>query len=207
MWRRGVDTVLFNPRWRSAALRAQLGLDTNDALLIYVGRLAHEKNIPVLMKAYEHLRKTWQGPGRLHLALIGDGPLAASLARRRLAGFSLEGIQKGNNLARWYASADLFCFPSCSETFGNVVLEAMASALPVLAYDTSGVNEHFRSPDEGVLLPLESDFASAISKLLMDRMRLREMGRCARERAEGQTWSYIFDALLGEYRNSLETIS
>ncbi|WP_297471455.1 glycosyltransferase family 1 protein [Acidithiobacillus sp.] len=207
MWRRGVDTALFNPCRRSAALRAQLGLDRDDALLIYVGRLAHEKNLPVLVNAYESLRKTWQGPGKLHLALIGDGPLAAGLTRQRLAGFSLEGIQKGEDLARWYASADLFCFPSCSETFGNVVLEAMASALPVLAYDTSGVNEHFRSPDEGALLPLEGDFASAISKLLMDRARLREMGQRARQRAEGQTWTHIIDALLEEYRNSLDSVS
>ncbi|WP_461280007.1 glycosyltransferase [Acidithiobacillus sp.] len=198
---------LFNPCRRSAALRAQLGLDRDDALLIYVGRLAHEKNLPVLVNAYESLRKTWQGPGKLHLALIGDGPLAAGLTRQRLAGFSLEGIQKGEDLARWYASADLFCFPSCSETFGNVVLEAMASALPVLAYDTSGVNEHFRSPDEGALLPLEGDFASAISKLLMDRARLREMGQRARQRAEGQTWTHIIDALLEEYRNSLDSVS
>ncbi|MHB8366987.1 MAG: glycosyltransferase, partial [Acidithiobacillus sp.] len=100
---------LFNPCRRSAALRAQLGLDRDDALLIYVGRLAHEKNLPVLVNAYESLRKTWQGPGKLHLALIGDGPLAAGLTRQRLAGFSLEGIQKGEDLARWYASADLFC--------------------------------------------------------------------------------------------------
>ncbi|WP_291522308.1 glycosyltransferase family 1 protein [Acidithiobacillus sp.] len=207
MWRRGVDTTLYNPRRRSAALRAQLGLDGDDALLIYVGRLAHEKNLSVLVNAYERLRKTWQGPGKLHLALIGDGPLAAGLIRQSLAGFSLEGIQKGEDLARWYASADLFCFPSCSETFGNVVLEAMASALPVLAYDASGVNEHFRSPDEGVLLPLDGDFASAISKLLMDRARLREMGQRARQRAEGQTWTHIIDTLLEEYRNSLDSVS
>jgi glycosyltransferase involved in cell wall biosynthesis len=83
----------------------------------------------------------------------------------------------------------------------------MASALPVLAYDASGVNEHFRSPDEGALLPLEGDFASAIGKLLMDRARLREMGQRARQRAEGQSWTHIFDALLGEYRDSLENIA
>ncbi len=207
MWRRGVDTVRFDPRWRSDTLRAGLGLGQEDGLLLYVGRLAHEKNLPALVVAYGRLREIWRGPGKLHLALIGDGPLAAELSRQNLAGFSLEGVQQGEALARWYASADLFCFPSCSETFGNVVLEAMASGLPVLAYDTPGVNEHFRSADEGVLLPVDGDLAIAMWSLLSNRARLREMGQRARQRAEGETWPRVFDTLLDNYRQSLDGVS
>ncbi|MGC8505012.1 MAG: glycosyltransferase family 4 protein [Acidithiobacillus sp.] len=204
LWRRGVDGSGFHPRFRDERLRAALGLQPDDVLLLNVGRLALEKNIPAVLGAFRALSQRWQGPQRLHLALVGDGPLLAQLRREKTENMTLAGMQVGTDLARWYASADLFCFPSCSETFGNVVLEAMASGLPVLAYDCPGVNEQFRHGEEGVLLPRDGDFAAAMEALCREPDLRRAMGNRARQRAEGCSWEAVFDELLAHYQGVLE---
>ncbi|MHB1530894.1 glycosyltransferase family 4 protein [Acidithiobacillus sp.] len=204
LWRRGVDGSRFHPHFRDERLRAALGLGAGDILLLNVGRLALEKNIPCVVEAFRALSQRWQGPQRLHLALVGDGPLSAQLRREMTENMTLAGMQIGADLARWYASADLFCFPSCSETFGNVVLEAMASGLPVLAYDCPGVNEQFHHGEEGVLLPRDGDFSAAMEALCREPDRRRVMGNRARQRAEGCDWETVFDELLTHYQRVLQ---
>ncbi|MHB0887164.1 glycosyltransferase family 4 protein [Acidithiobacillus sp.] len=204
LWRRGVDGSRFHPHFRDEGLRAALGLRADDILLLNVGRLALEKNIPCVVEAFRALSQRWQGPQRLHLALVGDGPLLAQLRREMTENMTLAGMQTGADLARWYASAELFCFPSCSETFGNVVLEAMASGLPVLAYDCPGVNEQFRHGEEGVLLPRDGDFSAAMEALCRDPDGRRAMGNRARQRADGCDWATVFDELLAHYQRVLQ---
>src|SRR5262249_35530203 len=134
LWSRGVDARAFHPRFRDPALRARLGLGDDGLLLLYVGRLAAEKNLPALLAAFARLRQQAAPPRRerLRLALVGDGPLAGQL---QAPGMVLAGERHGDDLARWYASGDVFAFPSRSETFGNVLLEAQASGLAVVGFD------------------------------------------------------------------------
>ena len=204
LWRRGVDGGQFHPHFRDERLRASLGLRADDILLLNVGRLALEKNIPAVVGAFRALSQRWRGPQRLHLALVGDGPLLVQFRQEKTENMTLAGMQIGMDLARWYASADLFCFPSCSETFGNVVLEAMASGLPVLAYDCPGVNEQFRHGEEGVLLPRDGDFSAAMEALCREPDLRRAMGNRARQRAEGCDWGTVFDELLLHYQVVLQ---
>jgi glycosyltransferase involved in cell wall biosynthesis len=199
IWSRGVDGQAFHPHFRDEALRHRLGLGVNDLLLLYVGRLAAEKNLPALLDAFSRLRQV-ERRRRLRLALVGGGPLADTFRSSRLPDVVLPGIQVGENLARWYASADVFAFPSTSETFGNVVLEALASGLPVVGFDSPGVNERVAHDHNGLLVPMESDFAQALSQVCDDDGLRRRLTGAARRSAESQDWEPIFDRLEKQYR-------
>lgn len=148
--RRAVDTQLFHPRRRDPVLRAELGLGAADPLVLAVGRIAAEKNLELLVEAFARVRA--QAPGA-RLVWVGAGPARAALEARRLPGQQFVGVQQGEALARWYASADLFLYPSLSETFGNVTLEAMASGVPVLAFDYAAAHEHIVDGHNGWLAP------------------------------------------------------
>jgi glycosyltransferase involved in cell wall biosynthesis len=201
MWSRGVDAQAFHPRHRDPALRRSLGLGPDDPLLLYVGRLAPEKNLDALLRAFARLRDQVEPPARdrLRLALVGGGPLESSLRPGQTPGVVLAGMQHGQALSRWYASADLFAFPSLSETFGNVVLEAQASGLPVVAFDCPGVNERVESGWDGLLVPPGGDLTPPLRRLCADRATRAAMGRAACAKAERQDWKPIFDDLERRY--------
>jgi glycosyltransferase involved in cell wall biosynthesis len=201
MWSRGVDAGAFSPVHRDESLRRSLGLGSADPLLLYVGRLAPEKNLPALLQAFERLRGLMprERRDRLRLALVGAGPLAGAIENARQPGVVLAGERRGAELSRWYASADVFAFPSLSETFGNVVLEAQASGLPVVGFDSQGVNEQVTTEVNGLLAPAGADFAPALRRLSEDAAARRRMGAFARARAERQDWKPIFDDLEQRY--------
>jgi glycosyltransferase involved in cell wall biosynthesis len=136
--RRAVDTQLFSPRRRDETLRAQWGLNPQDLAVLYVGRIAPEKNLAVCVAAFREIQQ--QQPNARYI-WIGDGPARTQLAAAN-PDFIFTGIQRGETLARFYASCDLFLFPSITETFGNVTLEAMASGLPTVAFDYGAAREH-----------------------------------------------------------------
>ena len=127
---RGVDASRFHPQHRSAQLRASWGATDQTLVVLHVGRLAAEKNLGALLDSYEKIRQLRPDS---RLVLVGDGPSRADL-ERRCPGAVFAGMRTGHELAEHYASGDLFVFPSTTETFGNVTLEAMASGLPVVAY-------------------------------------------------------------------------
>jgi glycosyltransferase involved in cell wall biosynthesis len=201
IWSRGVDAKLFNPSHRDEALRRSLGLRSDDPLLLYVGRLAPEKNLSALLRAFAQLRTLLPDTTneRLRLALVGAGPQGAELARAAPPGVHLAGEKHGLELSRWYASADLFAFPSLSETFGNVILEAQASGLPVVAYDCPGPNERVTPGEDGLLVPTSSDLTPALRRTCEDRALRERFGRAARKKAEGRDWNPIFDELEQRY--------
>jgi glycosyltransferase involved in cell wall biosynthesis len=203
IWPRGVDNEQFHPRHRSAKLRAELGLGPRDVLLLYVGRLAPEKNLGSLLDAFRRLRN--RGEGRPRLALVGDGPLRSSLEAARVDDVILPGFRLGSELARWYASADLFAFPSLTETFGNVVLEAQASGLPVVGFDSPALRARIDAED-GILVPPGGDLADAMALLCRDVGRRRVFGAAARRKAEGQDWDSIFDRLEQDYYEVVRTL-
>ena len=144
---RGVDTALFNPARRSDTLRAGWGAAPADPVCLVVGRLAREKNLELAFAAFAALRADHP---RARLVCVGDGPLAEALERRHPeAHFS--GMRRGVDLAAHYASADLFLFPSLTETFGNVVSEALASGLPVVAFDHAAAGDLIGNGYNGLL--------------------------------------------------------
>jgi glycosyltransferase involved in cell wall biosynthesis len=199
IWSRGVDARHFHPRYRDPQLRRTLGLGPDDVLLVYVGRLAAEKNLDALLAAFARLRQQLPREKRVRLALVGSGPLAETLAGRPLPDVVLAGERHGEDLARWYASGDVFAFPSCSETFGNVVLEAQASGLPVVGFDTQGVNERVRPGIDGVLVPAGGDLSAALRLLCEDGALRARFAEAARTAAERQDWKPIFDDLEKRY--------
>ncbi|MBS0447025.1 MAG: glycosyltransferase family 1 protein [Proteobacteria bacterium] len=143
---RGVDTARFDPVRRSAALRGRWGVGLAPVLL-YAGRLAAEKNVGLALRAFEAARR--EVPD-LRMVVVGDGPARAALQRAHPDAV-FAGMQRGAALAEHYASADVFVFPSLTDTFGNVVLEALASGLPVVAYAEAAAAEHVRDGISGRL--------------------------------------------------------
>ncbi|MGH8462502.1 MAG: glycosyltransferase family 4 protein, partial [Pseudomonas sp.] len=149
MMARGVDSQLFTPGRRNQALRDRWGLGSDDIALLYVGRLAPEKNLGVLQQCLHAARHSY--PQRqIKLIVVGEGPLRSSL-EQQLPDAIFCGAQQGQALAEHYASGDIFLFPSLTETFGNVVLEAMASGLGVVAYDQAAAAQHIRHGHSGAL--------------------------------------------------------
>lgn len=163
--RRAVDNVLFSPTRRDEALRAQWGLRPGQLALIYVGRIAPEKNLPLAVRAFRQIQKLHPDA---RYVFVGDGPARAALAAEN-PDFIFAGIQRGTELARHFASADMFLFPSLTETFGNVTLEALASGLPTVAFDYGAAREHLRA-DCGRCVPFgnEEAFVSAAIELVRE---------------------------------------
>lgn len=183
---RGVDVGLFAPHRRDDRLRAAWGCDPDDLAVLYVGRLAAEKNLDLAREAFEGIEAACPGA---RFIVVGDGPALAQL-KRDYPRFVCAGSQVGEALAAHYASGDLFLFPSLTETFGNVVPEAMASALPVLAFDYAAAHAAIASGVNGVTVPPgdRAGFLAAAVRICQDREGLRRMGQSARQTAEGMSW-------------------
>jgi glycosyltransferase involved in cell wall biosynthesis len=209
IWSRGVDAQAFHPRYRDRELRKSLGLDEADPLLLYVGRLAPEKNLRALLEAFARLRAALpaEARDRVRLALVGAGPEEGIIARAGQPGVHLAGERHGQDLARWYASGDVFAFPSLSETFGNVLLEAQASGLPVVGFDCQGPNERVTPEVDGLLVPVNGDMMPALKRLSEDQGLRARFGQAAREKAERQDWKPIFDELEARYLDLVERAS
>ena len=152
--RRAVDNALFSPAHRDDALRAQWGLKPGQLAVIYVGRIAPEKNLPLAVRTFREVQKIRHDA---RYVWVGDGPSRAALAAEN-PDFIFAGIQRDANLARHFASADLFVFPSLTETFGNVTLEALASGLPTVAFDYGAAREHL-NPGCGRRVPFGNEDA------------------------------------------------
>ncbi len=186
---RGVDTSLFSPERRSAALRASWGAQADTPVLLGVGRLAAEKNLDTLVNAYQRTRAVRPDA---RLVLVGDGPARESV-RQRCPDAIFAGFQTGTALAEHYASADVFLFPSVTETFGNVTPEAMASGLAVVAFDYAAAAQFIRDDDSGCLVPLDQpeSFAPRVQRLVLDLAQARRMGERARAAVTHVGWDQI----------------
>ncbi|MFV3385715.1 glycosyltransferase family 4 protein [Pseudomonas sp. NY15364] len=201
---RGVDSQLFHPRRRSDALRESWGLGPDDLAVLHVGRLAAEKNLGLLVKAFKALQQAH--PQRcMRLILVGDGPLRASL-QAQLPEALFCGLQRGETLAEHYASGDLFLFPSLSETFGNVVLEALASSLGVVAFDQAAAAQHIHHGHNGVLARPgdEAGFCEAACELLGDAEVLRHIRLNARRHASHLSWDDIIALFEQHLRSAMQ---
>ncbi|QHE87243.1 glycosyltransferase family 4 protein [Hydrogenophaga sp. BPS33] len=186
---RGVDTQLFRPERRSADLRAQWGASPNSLVLLAVGRLAPEKNLDMVLRAFEAMRAVHPD---VKLVFVGDGPLRESL-RQRCPSAVFAGTQRQEALAEHYASADLFLFPSLTETFGNVTVEALASGLPVLAFDTAAAADWVRHGANGWLVPLGEDdaYPAIAASLAQDSERIGQASLLARTQVAQLDWQQV----------------
>ena len=177
--RRAVDCDRFDPARRSATLRTTWGLGREDLAVLFVGRIATEKNLELSIDAFRALQR--QRPDARYI-WIGDGPMRAEIAAEN-PDFIFTGMLRGEELATAIASTDLFPFASQSETFGNVTLEAMASGVPVVAFDYGAAHEFLRSGIHGAVIPLDDDdgFISATCQLGSDDTKRKSMGGAGRK--------------------------
>lgn len=198
---RGVDAALFDPRRRSEHLRSRWGASEGDLVALHVGRLAPEKNLRLAMRAAQAMAAA--NP-RLRMVWVGDGPERAAM-QRSLPEHVFAGMRAGEDLAAHYASADIFLFPSTTETFGNVTLEAMASGLAIIAYDYAAAAEHIRHGVSGLLAPLgdEGAFVRHAVDTAVCAPRLAGLRQGAREAARGVDWENVYH----EYERVLREVA
>ncbi|MFO1372379.1 MAG: glycosyltransferase family 1 protein [Candidatus Competibacteraceae bacterium] len=190
---RGVDTTLFSPQRRDSTLRQRWGVAPRAPAVLYVGRLAAEKNLELAIAAFQAIRRL-QPDARL--ILVGDGPMTPRLHTHHPT-FVYCGMRQGQDLATHYASADLFLFPSLTETFGNVVLEAMASGLAMVAFDYAAARAHVELGHSGLLAPFgdAEAFVAAATALARDFGGLEAMGQAARRAVARLDNEHIYDCL------------
>jgi glycosyltransferase involved in cell wall biosynthesis len=188
---RGVNPEVFSPARRSPELRSSWGADDGTLVALCVSRFAPEKNFPLVIEAYETMRRVRTDT---KLVLVGDGPMADALKKMNV-GYVIAGRKVNGELAMHYASADVFLFPSMSETFGNVTLEAMASGLGIVAYDYAAAREVLRHGETALLARFgdAAAFVSHAETLARDKTLAAALGRAARQRAESLTWERVVD--------------
>ena len=186
---RGVDAQRFDPARRSAAMRESWGAGPDDLVMGYVGRLAPEKNLGVVLAAFEAVR---QLQPRARLVFVGDGPMRAELAAL-VPEAIFAGQRSGDDLAAHYASLDVFLFPSLTETFGNVTTEAMASGCAVVAFESAAAGELIRSGVNGWLAgPGKEDaFVAAARVAALDASARTVVAEAARATARRLDWADI----------------
>ncbi|WP_426702708.1 glycosyltransferase family 4 protein [Rhodanobacter sp. Col0626] len=197
--RRAVDTQLFHPSRRDDDLRAAWGVDAATPVVLYVGRIAPEKNLELAIQAFRAIQR--RVPGARYV-WVGDGPARAALEAAH-PDFIYAGVQRGEALARHYASADLFPFPSLSETFGNVIIEALATGVPVVAYAEGAAREHLVDGVNGYCIASgnASAFVDAAARLAGNPALIRHMGRAAHAGVAGLSPDAVirdFETLLRE---------
>lgn len=199
----GVDCQQFKPTYHRDTVVNRYGI-TAPYILSYVGRLAAEKDLDVLFKASKLIPR--QLNEHIHWLIVGEGPLSSELKVAAKMNMTFTGYLHGSDLAQVYAASDLFVFPSSTETFGNVVLEAMASATPVIGANAGGVAEIIEHEKTGLLCkPHDPEaFKEAIIRLLENEGKRKIMGENALKYARSQSWEHIFDELLISYQRNIE---
>lgn len=198
LWPGGVDTDLFRPCRRSAEMRFRLTEGKPDSpLLLYVGRLSAEKNL-------ESLRSLLQAFPGVRLALVGDGPQRKSL-EKHFAGLPVffAGFLHKEELASAYASSDTFVMPSRTETLGLVVLEAMASGLPVVAARAGGIPETIEDGVNGYLVDTDAEAIERVGTLLASKLDREAMGQRAQQAASHRSWKNATLQLIRRYENAI----
>ncbi|MEK7811793.1 MAG: glycosyltransferase family 1 protein [Pseudomonadota bacterium] len=186
---RGVDTELFHPAKRSQTLRASWGADDSTPVVMLVSRIAAEKNLHVVIQAFEQMRVV--NPSA-RLVMVGDGPARAELQKQH-PHVIFAGMQTGEELARHYASGDIFLYSSLTETYGNVTVEAMASSLATIAYDYAAARQHIHHDLNGLLVPFDDTaaFVTQAKALITDMERVQRLRHAARHTVESLTWEHI----------------
>ncbi|MCC7002403.1 MAG: glycosyltransferase family 1 protein [Gemmatimonadaceae bacterium] len=203
VWTRGVDTARFSPRFRSAEMRQRMGATDGTVVVAYVGRLAPEKGVHT---AIEAMRQVMTARGHtVRFVLAGDGPDEARCRAMAPEGTWFAGSLSGDELSAFYASADVFVFPSATETFGNVVLEAMASGLAVIAPD-AGPTTEFAHEGTALTCPTGNPaaLAASVHALLDDPVKRARLQQSAVAAAKLRGWDAVWDRLMSDYHSVVD---
>jgi glycosyltransferase involved in cell wall biosynthesis len=186
---RGVDTRMFNPERRDPLLRTMWRAEPEDPVAVCVGRVAPEKNFDLLLETYEAMRAVNE---RAKLVVVGDGPERNKLVLRH-PNVIFSGARSGTDLAAHYASADLFLYPSLTETYGNVTVEALSSGVAVVAFRYAAAAQHIRDGENGMTVPFgdRDEFVRAALDLMTDPLRLARLGRAASATMRALDWDEI----------------
>jgi glycosyltransferase involved in cell wall biosynthesis len=196
----GVDADLFDPAMRDEGMRERLG--GGRKLLLYVGRLSREKGLERLAAGYSDLKKRRDD---VHLVVAGDGPYRKELEAALGGDATFTGFLRGEELARLFASGDVFVFPSTTDTLGRAVIEAQASGLPAVVHAVGGPKECIRPGISGFAVSSgEREFFEKIELLLDDAWLREQMGHAAREFAEALDWQAVADGLTTLYARLLD---
>jgi glycosyltransferase involved in cell wall biosynthesis len=188
---RGLDSKLFHPTKRDRGFWTARGLREGEVGMLFVGRVSKEKNLDLIVSATRRLAE-WRTPVRP--IIVGDGPYMPEL-KRLLGDAIFTGYLGGEDLAKAYASADLFAFPSTTDTFGNVILEAQASGIPVIVSDVGGPRDLVANGQDGFVTKANdvADLANAIRQLADNPALRASMGEAGRRRVEDRDWSEAFE--------------
>jgi len=201
-----VDATLFRPdRPGRQQVRQAMGWGPDDVVISYVSRIAPEKNVSYLAEALAIVAA--RRPDA-RILFVGDGPAREDLERRLGAIAKFAGYRMGQDLADHYAAGDIFAFSSLTETFGNVVLEAMASGMPVVAVRAGGVGDTVQHGTTGLLVEHTDPparFAEAVLSLVADPQRRQAMSGAARAYALAQSWSAIMGQLREHYQQAIDS--
>lgn len=194
---RGIDSSVFNPAFRNEKLRKKLGVENKTAFL-YVGRVAFEKDMDILNESYRSIKEKYQNTA---LIITGDGPYLGKCRELFPDDTIYTGFKKGHELAEIYASSDIFVCPSSTETFGNVILEAMASGLTVIGADAGGVGEIIMHKQNGLKFKAkDSNELTCRMQELIENNNLRDYIKSnGLKFAQSRTWNKIIDNLLDVY--------
>jgi glycosyltransferase involved in cell wall biosynthesis len=197
LWPRGVDSKLFNPARRSHAWREERGIAGSEIVVAFVSRLVAEKGLSVVVDVMRGLSER-RTPYRA--LIVGDGPERKRL-ESSLPAAIFEGHLTGEDLAVAYASSDIFLFPSETETFGNVTLEALASGLPAVVANATGSNALVTDSVNGFLVEPRNSaaFLERVEQLVNEGELRARMGTAARKSAESYDWSAVLDQIAGYY--------
>ncbi|MGJ9383676.1 glycosyltransferase family 4 protein [Salipaludibacillus sp. CF4.18] len=203
VWGRGVNNQFFSPANRTIELKKKYGIKEKN-ILLYVGRLSAEKGVQIALDTFHSLPPTLYH--QTHLIIAGDGPLLNQLKQANQEKVTFTGFLEGEGLAEVYASSDLFIFPSSTETFGNVVLEALSAGLPVIGAKAGGVQHLIDHDTTGFLCPPDDTtyFIKYTERLLSNEEQRKEMSSQARTYALTQSWDEILAELIKGYENVLK---
>ena len=202
IWTRGVNTEEFHPKFRSEAWRSRFGVGPGDSLVTFVGRIAPEKSLEILLQAWQRLEPV---RGNAQLVLVGEGLLEEEIRKRRIPGLHLTGYLHGIELATAYASSDVFAFPSATETFGNVMMEAMSSGTTPVCVGSGGPLDYAIAERNAlVAAPYDTDsFTTQLTRAMTDAALRRQIGEGARHTALARRWDAIYDQLLDDYAETI----
>lgn len=202
VWARGVEVENFNPELRCESWRKEMGFQKHDIVVTFVSRLVWEKNLKMYADVLNELQE--KNPA-IKALIVGDGPAREEL-KEMIPNAAFAGFLKGNKLSVAYASSDIFFFPSESETFGNVTLEAMSSGLPCVVADAAGSKSLITDGENGFLAKADDKdlFKLRIEQLANDQSLRKEMGQVSTEKAKGYSWKVINEKLLSYYKDVLQ---
>lgn len=203
IWERGINSQLFSPDKRDMEWRRSHGFDDDDIIITFVSRLVWEKNLRLFAKVVNRLKEKY---ANVKAMVVGEGPAREEMMDLLPNGV-FTGFLTGEELATAYASSDIFFFPSDTETFGNVTLEAMASGLPAVVANATGSKSLVDHGENGFRAPVDKSdkFFTLIEKLIIDANLRQQMSKASLEKSKKYSWDSINGKLLGYYKEVLET--